>query len=84
MDFRNSQKRDLFWEAYRGCAEENRVRPDRSPFYVRWVTINKKVSCHIFRHSLSSQKLFSISVISKAFSYLNPLSRPFEHLTKKG
>ena len=24
----------LIMEAYRGCAEENRVRPDRSPFYV--------------------------------------------------
>ena len=33
----NSSERDRFWEAYRGCAEENRVRPDRSPFYVRWV-----------------------------------------------
>ena len=36
MDFHNSKERDLFWEAYRGCAEENRVRPDRSPFYVKW------------------------------------------------
>jgi hypothetical protein len=36
MDFRNSKERDLFWEAFRGCAEENRVRPDRSPFYVKW------------------------------------------------
>ena len=36
MDFHNSKERDLFWEAYRGCAEENRIRPDRSPFYVRW------------------------------------------------
>ena len=26
-----------FWEAYRGCAEENRVAPDRSRFYVKWV-----------------------------------------------
>jgi len=27
MDVRNSSKeRDGFWEAYRGCAEENRVR----------------------------------------------------------
>ena len=26
-----------FWEAYRVCVEENRVRPDHSPFYVRWV-----------------------------------------------
>jgi len=26
-----------FWEAYRGCTEENRVPPDRSGFYVRWV-----------------------------------------------
>ena len=44
MDFRvktmglhNSKERERFWEAYRGCAEENRVRPDRSPFYVSWV-----------------------------------------------
>ena len=25
MDVRNSKERDVFWEAYRGCAEENRV-----------------------------------------------------------
>jgi len=37
MALQNSSERDHFWEAYRGCAEENRVRPDRSPFYVRWV-----------------------------------------------
>jgi integron integrase len=36
MDVRNSKERDVFWEAYRGCAEENRVQPDRSPFYVKW------------------------------------------------
>jgi len=36
MDSRNSKDRDVFWEAYRACAEENRVRPDRSPFYVNW------------------------------------------------
>jgi len=36
MDFHNSKERNSFWEAYRGCAEENRVSPDRSPFYVRW------------------------------------------------
>jgi hypothetical protein len=37
MDFRNSSKeRNVFGEAYRACAEENRVRPDRSPFYVNW------------------------------------------------
>src|SRR3972149_4474767 len=36
MDARNSKERDGFWEAYRGCAEENRVQPDRSPFYVKW------------------------------------------------
>jgi len=36
-DVRHSSKeRDVFWEAYRGCAEENRVGPDRSPFYVKW------------------------------------------------
>lgn len=37
METRNSKECNGFWEAYRGCAEENRVRPDRSPFYVRWV-----------------------------------------------
>src|SRR4030043_1748305 len=37
MDINNSRESDRFWEAYRGCAEENRVRPDRSSFYVRWV-----------------------------------------------
>ena len=37
LDFRNSSKeRSGFGEAYRACAEENRVRPDRSPFYVSW------------------------------------------------
>jgi len=25
-----------FWEAYRACAEENRVASDRLPFYVNW------------------------------------------------
>ena len=35
----NSRKEEeqRFWEAYRGCAEENRVRPDRLGFYVKWV-----------------------------------------------
>jgi hypothetical protein len=37
MDIPNPRERALFWEAYRGCAEENKVRPDRSPFYVNWV-----------------------------------------------
>jgi hypothetical protein len=32
----NSKGRDGFWEAYRACAEENRIPPDRSPFYVNW------------------------------------------------
>ena len=36
MDIHNSRERDRFWEAYRGCAEENSVPPDRSPFYVKW------------------------------------------------
>ena len=37
MNLRNSSKGcDGFWEAYRACAEENRVSPDRSPFYVNW------------------------------------------------
>ncbi len=30
------EKEQGFWEAYRGCTQENRVRPDRSPFYVKW------------------------------------------------
>jgi len=37
MDTHNSTGRSSFWEAYRACAEENRVRADRSPLYVRWV-----------------------------------------------
>jgi hypothetical protein len=37
MDLRNSSKElKVFWEAYRACAEENGVRPDRSAFFVNW------------------------------------------------
>ena len=37
MDVHNSSKeRSGFWEACRACTEENRVQPDRSPFYVNW------------------------------------------------
>jgi hypothetical protein len=36
MDIRSSKERDDFWEAYRGCAEENRVPPDRSQFYMNY------------------------------------------------
>jgi hypothetical protein len=36
MDIPNSRGRDVFWEAYQECAEENRVPPDRSQFYVNW------------------------------------------------
>ena len=36
MDIPNIRGRDSFWEAYRACVEENRVRPDRSQFYVNW------------------------------------------------
>jgi hypothetical protein len=36
MGIPNIRGRDSFWEAYRACVEENRVRPDRSPFYVSW------------------------------------------------
>ena len=25
-----------FWDAFQACVEENRVRPDRSTFYVKW------------------------------------------------
>src|SRR4030043_1603540 len=36
MDIPDVRGRGSFWEAYRACVEENRVRPDRSPFYVSW------------------------------------------------
>jgi len=36
MDIPGSRGRGGFWEAYRACTEENRVQPDRSPFYVNW------------------------------------------------
>jgi integron integrase len=36
MDNPNFRGRDSFWEAYRACTEENRVRPDRAQFYVNW------------------------------------------------
>jgi hypothetical protein len=36
MDIRNSKGSNGFWEAYRACAEENRVPSDRLPFYVNW------------------------------------------------
>ncbi len=25
-----------FWDSFKACLEENRVRPDRSKFYVKW------------------------------------------------
>lgn len=25
-----------FWDAFKACVEDNRVRPDRSLFYVNW------------------------------------------------
>ncbi|MBI4619896.1 MAG: hypothetical protein HY739_07020 [Desulfobacterales bacterium] len=35
-----SQKRSTtsqkFWDAFKSCVEDNRVRPDRSLFYVKW------------------------------------------------
>jgi hypothetical protein len=31
MDTPNSKGRSVFWEAYRGCAEENRGASDRLP-----------------------------------------------------
>ncbi len=36
MDIHNSKWRSGFWEAYRACAEEDRVASDRLPFYVNW------------------------------------------------
>ncbi len=37
METPNSKGRDAFRDAYRACAEENRVPPDRSPSYANWV-----------------------------------------------
>jgi hypothetical protein len=36
MKFPPNEESQKFWEAFRACAEENRVSPDRSSFYVRW------------------------------------------------
>jgi hypothetical protein len=36
MDIADPRGHGSFWEAYRGCVEENRVPPDRLPFYVNW------------------------------------------------
>jgi hypothetical protein len=36
MDIPDPRGRGSFWEAYRACVEENRVRSDRSAFYVSW------------------------------------------------
>ena len=36
MDILDPRGRDSFWETYRACVEENRVRPDRSQFYMNW------------------------------------------------
>ena len=36
IDIPDSKGRDGFWEAFRACTEENRVPPERSPFYVNW------------------------------------------------
>jgi len=35
MDAHNSKVHGGFWEAYKGYAEENRVPPDRLPFFTR-------------------------------------------------
>jgi hypothetical protein len=37
MDRHDPKRQDQFWAAYRRSAEENRVSPDRSPYYVKWV-----------------------------------------------
>ena len=33
----HSTAAERFWDAFKACAEENRVRSDRSVFYVKWV-----------------------------------------------
>ena len=36
IDIPDLRGRGFFGEAYRVCVEENKVRPDGSPFYVIW------------------------------------------------
>jgi len=36
MDIPDPKGRGSFWKAYQACVEENKVRPDRSPFFVSW------------------------------------------------
>jgi hypothetical protein len=45
MGSHDSRRQDEFWAAYRRCAEENRVPPDRSQSYLPWA--KKFVGCHI-------------------------------------
>src|SRR3989304_3135734 len=37
MKFPQNDDPQKFWEAFRACAEEHGISPDRSSFYVRWV-----------------------------------------------
>jgi hypothetical protein len=36
-NFSKLEKQQRFWDAYRGAAEENRVRTDLLAYYVKWV-----------------------------------------------
>ena len=35
MESHDAKRQAAFWEAFRRCAEENRVPPDRSRYYVK-------------------------------------------------
>ena len=48
----------IFWDAFKACLEGNRVRPDRSPFYVKWSQASFDFipgkNCGIVREKISS------------------------------
>jgi integrase len=79
MDVCNSKERDGFWEAYRGCAEENRVRPEHHinenlvqkavKAAAARAAINKKVSCHTLPHFLrqAQDKLFATHLLEARY-----------------
>jgi len=51
-----------FWDAFKACAEDNRVRPNRSPFYVKWVQafVNFCEMCRPDTHALQIAFVFQI------------------------
>jgi len=57
----NEEQRQ-FWEAFRACEEENRVRPERPLFYVKWA--------QDFAGFLPEMRLVDRSGVERRFSSL--------------